>query len=214
MTAVAGLALALGAGSGSARAQGLRSPIEDAVSIEILGRELYAIVESGGPLRERLQAQESVLFHGVRGAVGLVVTNRRALAVSPGAPSWLEAPRRLNERPDGAPLLSARVALLLSDQRVLGYDADALRWVEATIGPHEHLAGARTAQAIAVVVTGRRALGLASGSGRFAEISLQVGERFESLRTLADVGTLRTSRRVLVFRGDTASWGGDDRPLH
>lgn len=182
--------------------------------VEVLGRELYALLESGGPLRERLEKGERVEWSGARGRVGLVLTNRRALAVSPGAPSWREAPRRLNERLGGSPQLSGRVALLLSDQRVLAYDADALRWVEATIGPHERLLDSRTAQAIVLAVTERRALGLASGSGRFAELSIQVGEQFESLSALADVGTVRTNRRVLVFRGASGSWGVDSRPLH
>jgi hypothetical protein len=211
--AVVAIALSVALAPPAARAQRDRSPIEDAVIVEILDRELYALLDSGGPLRLRLEKGERVLWSGVRGLVGLVLTNRRALAVSPGAPSWLEASRRLSERYDGDPLVSARVALVLSDQRVLAYDADALRWVEETIGPHERLAGARTAQAIAVVVTGRRALGLASGSGRFSEVSLQIGEQIESLSALADVGTLRTSRRVLVFRGGTGSWGGDTRPI-
>lgn len=215
-SAAAVLALAAVAASAplATAQQGIRVPIEDAVSIEVLGRDVYAVVESGGPLHTRLEKGESLLSSGVRGLVGLVLTSRRLLAVSPGAASFIEERRRLGERLDGDALLSARVALVLTDQRALGYDAGALRWVEASIGPHEQLQGARTAQAIALVVTGRRALGLASGSGRFVEIALQVGERFESLQALADVGTLRTSRRLLVFRGDSASWGSEPRPLH
>jgi len=207
------LALLVGLAS-VARAGEDRFPIEDAIDVQLIGRELVAVINLGGPLRTRLEQGEQVVFSGARGRVGVVVTNRRVLGVSPGATGWLEAPRRVQERPSGDPLMGSRVALVLSDQRVLAYDGDAGRWVEESVGPNEAVREVTIAQAVAVVATGRRGLALASGTGRFAEVSLHVGERFESLTSLADVATLRTDRRVLVFRGDSGSWGSESLPLY
>jgi len=198
------------AGSGRERAPAV---VEDAVSVQVVGREVWALLDRGGPLRERLEKDETVVWSGSRGEVGSVLTSRRWLAVAPGSSGWQELRRRLGETPADDPGLSARVALWITDQRAVVFDAVTGGFVEEGIGPHEQLRDHDSGQEVAVVVTDRRGLAYAAGGRRFVEIDLRIEESFQGVSALAELVTLRTSQRLLVFRTSSASWGEESLPL-
>lgn len=169
--------------------------------------------ESGGTLAARLELGEQVRFARQRGRVGVVVTDRRLLAVASRSGSWQEARYRSGEAPPEDVALGDRVALVVTPVRAIGFDGKTGNLLEATLGPQERVLESGVGQNVAVVVSDRRALGMSAARGGFFETRLRVGEQVATLRPLADTVTLHTSKRLLVFRGPTGSWEERRLPL-
>jgi hypothetical protein len=191
------------------------SPLADLLQIVIRPRSLLAIDGSqGGQREERLERGESVVWHATRGRVGVVLTDRRVLAVTTGSAAWQEERWRSGERrpPDAA--LGDRIALLATSKRAIGFDGGSGNLVTSSLGPRERVVHDATAENVGVIVTDRRALGVSPFVGGFFEVSLQTGETLDSLVASANLATLTTSRRILVFRADTGGWSERRLDLH
>ncbi len=186
--------------------------LQDAIAVEIIGREVIAFdLEGSGQLAERLQQDEEVLFTAARGRVAVVLTTRRMLAATPGSSSWQEERYRLAEIPAEEALLSQGLAVVVTGQRALAFFGDG-SWVEKSLGPREVFFDARVGPGVAVVVTDRRALGIGSKGG-FFEKRLRVNEEIESIKAVASIATIITSQRTLLFKGASALWVEHRRPL-
>jgi len=211
---------ALGAVSGSvpAAAQELQPPeveLEDVIEVTLIGRDLvaYDLLGSGSP-SVRLEIGEEVAWMRASGRVGVVVTDRRLLAVTNANGSWQEERLRVHEsRPDRAQL-GKRVALVVTDKRLLGFDAGRAAWLTIDIGPNERVRDARVGAQTAVVLTDRTAYGLSPSAGGFFGIAMSVQERVEGVRVGANVATVSTSRRVLVFRAPAGRWTEERRKIN
>ena len=189
-------------------------PLEDVLSVQRIGRDLVAIGARGGGQRTlRLQIGERVLFQEARGRVGVVLTDRRVLAVTDRSAAWQEERYRNAESVSTEALLGDRVALVTTEQRVLGFDGGSGNIVEDTIGPREKLLWTGVGANVAVAVTDRRALGLSPLRGGFFPVSLRVGEQLESVTTEANLATVLTSRRLLIFRASSGSWEERNLPV-
>lgn len=183
------------------------SPLEPLLEVQVLGRELIAIdAEGGGQRTARLERDEQVLFTRSQGRVGVVVTDRRLLAVATRSGAWQETRFRNGETPPLEVDLGDRVALALLSQRALGFDGGSRNLIESTLGPRERVVDTAVGQNVVVVATDRRALGLSSDRGGFFEVRLRSGETVESIDAFARHATVSTSQRLLTFRGETASW--------
>jgi hypothetical protein len=205
------LALSLGLPPGGppiARAQGRSDvPLAELLQIVVRPRELLAIDGSQGSQRvERLEKGESIRWHATRGRVGVVITDRRVLAVATGSASWQEERFRSAEHQPADAALGDRVALLSTSQRAIGFDGGSGNLVTSSLGPRESVVELATGENVAVIVTDRRALGLSPFVGGFFPASLTPGERIEGLTTISNVATLTTSRRLLIFRSESGSW--------
>jgi hypothetical protein len=186
-------------------------PLADVLEVLVLDRQLVAIDARGGGQRElALRLEESVLWTGARGRVGVALTDQRVLAVAAGSAAWQEADRQLDEKLPGDALLGERVALVVTSRRVLGFDGGSGNLVESRLGIRERVLALRAGENAAVVVTDRRALGLSPMVGGFFEAKLSPVERFESLTAAANLATVTTDRRVLIFRAPSGSW--EERP--
>jgi hypothetical protein len=183
------------------------SPLADLLQIVIRPRTLLAIDGSqGGQREERLERGESVVWHATRGRVGVVLTDRRLLAVATGSASWQEERWRSAERRPVDAALGDRVALVVTSQRAIGFDGGSGNLVTSSLGPRERVVHDAAGENVGVILTDRRALGVSPFVGGFFEVRLQTGETLESLVAAANLATLTTSRRILVFRSDTGSW--------
>jgi hypothetical protein len=183
------------------------SPLADALEIVVLDHKLLAIAaERGGQRVQPLELGERVLWHKARGRVGVVLTNRRILAVASRSGSWQDARYRSTETPPRAASLGDRVALILTNQRVLGFDGGSGNLIEQTLGPRESILSTGVGENVVVVATDRRALGLSPFNGGFFEAKLHLGERLESVSALANHATIATSRRLLTFRASSGTW--------
>jgi len=206
------------AAAGSARAQLVlpdEVPLAELLDVLLVDRDLLAISgRRGGQIAERLQLDESVLWLGARGKVGVAITTRRILAVATGSGSWQETSYLRGEQPPSTATLGDRVALVFTNRRGLGVDGGSGNLVEYRLGPKERLLASQVGANVAVFATERSALGLSPLKGGFFPVKLSVAERIESINTSANLATLTTDRRVLIFRTPTGSWEERTRDLN
>ncbi len=182
-------------------------PLGDLIEIVVQEEELLAIDAAGGGTSVvRRQLNEEVVWVGTRGLVGVVVTDRRVLAVATGSSRWQEAPYERGERPPAGAALGDRVALVTLRQRVLGFLGTTNRFAEVRLGPNEDLDAVQVGANVAVVVTDRHAYGLSPDAGGFFPIRLQLREKLASVSARSNLVTVETDQRVLVFRGPTGTW--------
>jgi hypothetical protein len=191
------------------------SPLSPLLELQIVGREILAIdSENGGQRTERLERGEAVLYTRSQGRVGVVVTDRRMLAIATGSGSFQAARYRKGEGPPADVQIGDRVALAMMQSRAVGFDGNSHNIVESTIGPREIVLDTALGPNVAMVVTDRRALGLSADRGGFFELRLRLGEQFQSVSAYANHATLQTSQRLLIFRGPDAAWEERRLPIN
>jgi hypothetical protein len=214
---VGGLLLVMAAFSAPARAQNVPGevPLADVLEILVVDRDLLAIdAAGGGQTVARLRLEETVVWKGARGKVGVIITDQRILAVATQSGSWQEADYgRTEQRPESA-LLGERVALAVTSERVLGFNGGSGNLVEYRLRPREQVVVARAGENVGVVVTDRLALGLSPFLGGFFAIPLTLGDQVEAVTAESNLATLTVGRRVLIFRATTGSWEERPRDLH
>jgi len=183
-----------------------KDDIEDLVYIEQADRKIIAIRDGIPATPFELRSKEEVLWLDSDGYIGALLTNERFIAISLSSPGWLETPLRAKEAYDGSPILSPTLALLVTKERVIRFDAISHRFIEQSLRLDEEFVAAEANDYVAVVISSRRALGLASGDSGFREIRFRTSETFQSLKTTPQVVTVRTSWRVLTFGASSPSW--------
>jgi hypothetical protein len=182
-------------------------PLGELIEIVVQEEEFLAIdARGGGTSVARRQLDEDVIWVGSRGLIGVVVTDRRVLAVATGSAQWQEAPYERGERPPADAALGDRVALITLRQRVLGFLGTTSRFAEVRLGPNEDLAAVRVGANVAAVVTDRQAYGLSPEAGGFFSVRMQLREKLDSVSARSNLVTVQTDQRVLVFRGPTGTW--------
>ena len=189
--------------------------LEDMLSVDHIGRSLYAFDSlSGGRNKFDLDLKEKVIFLGSRGRVGLVVTNRRLLAIAAGQGGWRVQPLQLAEQGRTEQWISSRVALVVTPKRIIGFDAGTSTWLEVGVGPNEVVEQARVGSSTAIVLTDNNAYGLSPDAGGFFVQPLQIHEKIESVSANASIGRVLTSQRLLIFKAGTGAWSETERPIH
>jgi hypothetical protein len=183
-----------------------KNDIEDLVDIEQVDKKIIAIRDGIQTAPFELRSKEKVLWLDSDGYIGALLTNERFIAISLSSPGWLETPLRSKEAYDGSPILSPTLALLVTKERVIHFDAISHRFIEQSLRLDEEFVAAEANDYVAVVISSRRALGLASGDSGFREIRFRTSETFQSLKTTPQVVTVRTSWRILTFGASSPSW--------
>lgn len=191
-----------------------RTPLEDVLQVQVVDGALLAFdAEGGGETREDLRRNEAVLWRRTRGEVAVVATDERLLAVAARSGSWQAARYRRGESPPESAELGDRVALAVTEKRVLGFDGGSGNLIEGDLGPRERVVRTAVGANVAVAVTERRGLGLSPFAGGFFEVDLRSSETIEGLTAGANVATLRTDDRLLTFRAPNGGWGERRRGL-
>ncbi len=189
--------------------------LEDVIEIEMLGRDLLAYDLLGtSTLSVRLEIGESLIWQRTSGRIGLVMTDRRALAVTPDSSRWHEVRWGIHEVAPSRGFVGKRVALIVTSRRILGYDSRSRVWLEQELGPHEEALEASVGASTAAVVTDRTAYGLSPDTGGFYGTPMEIHEDFRELRVSSNMATVRTSKRLLVFRAPVGVWSEENRPIH
>ena len=215
MRSTAALALAMIALAGlSIRSISAETATLDAVDVQNLGEELLAIRDGNSPSRIRLEKREKVLWSAAKGVVGVALTDRRFLAVSPASMGWQQARLRASDGRSPEVQLAANLALLISPRRILGFDGLSGRFTESRLTPLEAVVASGADEHVGVVVTNRRVIGWASRFGAPVDHSFTVHESFESLRVLSRTASVRTSDRVLIFSSSSGLWRDEALPLN
>lgn len=186
--------------------------LADVVDVVVLDDELIAIDAFGGVVGvTRPILGEEVLWSGAQGQVGLVLTDRRALAVASGTGGWRSIDYFIYETPAEEALLADRVALVVTDQRIIGFDAERGHWTERRLELEEAPLEAQVGVGVGAVVTSHRVLALSAGAGTFREVDLLGREVLESLSARGDLATVTTSSRLLVYRAEGDVWAARRR---
>ncbi|HKA13859.1 MAG TPA: hypothetical protein VKH41_02475 [Myxococcota bacterium] len=204
------LGVAIGFAPLIARAQFPRAdqvPLGDLIEIVVMDDEILGVdAEGGGSSVVRRRISEPVLWTGVRGRVGVVITDQRVLALAPGSGGWQEASYERSEPVARAAQLGDRVAVIELPKRVLGFLGTVGRFVQVRLGPQEYLRAMSVGANVAVMVTNRRAIGLSPEAGGFFDLPLHIRERIREVSARSNLATIETDERVLVFRAPTGTW--------
>jgi hypothetical protein len=200
----------------SSRAQPIEAiPLEDILEIVVLEHQLLAIsATGGGQTRVEVELGEQILWTGTRGRVGIVLTDRRILGVTDRSAAWQETRYRRTESPPAGVLFGDRVALMSTEDRVIGLDGGSGNLIEYRLGPQERVLDARVGANVAVAITSREAIGLSPRAGGFFAVAINLKERIESISAKSDIVTVTTNRRLLIFRSPTGTWEEKRLNLH
>ncbi|MBW2274357.1 MAG: hypothetical protein JRG96_13880 [Deltaproteobacteria bacterium] len=187
---------------------------DDVIHVQLVGREIYAFAGNGsGRVSERLLRDEELLWKGQRGRIGVAITDQRILAATPNTSSWRGERFRVEEVVDERARVGPRVAVFLTNRRVLGFHGTGSNWVEANLGLKEEVLDVGVGNGPAVVVTNRRLLGLSHRAAAFFEQTLELKEEVASVDMSAAAGSVTTDRRVLVFLASSGRWTSQRLPL-
>lgn len=182
-------------------------PLPDLLEVVVREDELLSVTGfTGGALPVRLGVREEVLWLGTRGRVAVAITDERVLAASPNSPRWAEVWLRPRESRPAQALLGDRVALIVTDQRAIGFEGVSGALVQTELAPREDVLRAVADTNIGVVVTEQRVLGLAALRGGFFEEDLGVREQVEAVTARASFASVATQHRLLIFRVTDAVW--------
>ena len=189
--------------------------LEDVIEIEQLGRDLIAYDLLGTrTLTVRLEIGEKLEWKRASGRIGLVMTDRRALAATPNSAAWQQIRWGVHEVAPTRGFIGKRVALVVTSRRILGYDSGSRGWIVQELGPNETALKAEVGASTAAVVTDRTAYGLSPDSSGFFTMPMEIHETLEELRVSSNMATVRTSKRLLVFRAPAGVWSQENRPIH
>src|SRR5262249_36025913 len=94
-----------------------RVPLGQLLEIAFEENSVIAFDAEGGSIAQNLELGEQVYWHDTQGAIGIVLTDRRILAVSANSGSWQEERYRRGESAPSEALLGDRVAIIATSQR-------------------------------------------------------------------------------------------------
>ncbi len=180
--------------------------IEDLIDIAESKGKIIAIIEGRKTITFDLRPNEKVLWSGSRGYLGAFLTDQHFFVISTSLDAWQALPLRLDESGKGVASLSEYIALLVTRDRAIGFDATSNRFIETLLPIHDELLAAQAERYVAVVITSSRAFGLAAESSAFTEIHLRVGETLEAIKLTYSKATVRTSDRLLTFEASGLPW--------
>jgi hypothetical protein len=180
--------------------------IEDLIDIAESKGKIIAIIEGRKTITFDLRPDEKVRWSSARGYLGAFLTDQHFFVISTSLNAWRALPLRLDESGKGVAFLSEYIALLVTKDRAVGFDATANRFVETLLPIQDELLAAEAEKYVAVVITSSRAFGLAVESSAFTEITLGIGETIEEIKLTSSKATVRTSDRLLTFETSSSTW--------
>ena len=180
--------------------------IEDLIYIAESKGKIIAIIEGRKTITFDLRPNEKVLWSGSRGYLGAFLTDLHFFVISTSLNAWQAMPLKLDESGKGVASLSPHIALLVTRDRAVGFDATYNRFIETLLPIHDELLAAEAERYVAVVITSSRAFGLAAESSTFTEIHLRGGETIEEIKLTYSKATVRTSDRLLTFEASGLPW--------
>ena len=180
--------------------------IEDLVDIIESNSKIIAIIEGRKTISFDLRPKEKVLWSGSKGYLGAFLTNDRFFVISTSSDAWQALPLKLDESEKGVVSLSPYIALLVTGDRAIGFDAASNRFIETRLPIHDELLAAEAEKYVAVVITSSRAFGFAAETSAFREIFLRVRETIEAIKITSSKATVRTSDRLLTFEAKGSTW--------
>ena len=97
--------------------------IEDLIDIFESNSKIIAIIEGKKTITFDLRLKEKVLWSDSNGYLGAFLTNVRFFVISTSLDAWQVLPLKLGESEKGIASLSPYIALLVTGDRAIGFDA-------------------------------------------------------------------------------------------
>jgi hypothetical protein len=167
--------------------------IEDLIDIAESKGKIIAFIEGRKTISFDLRPNEKVQWSGSRGYLGAFLTDQHFFVLSPSLNAWQVLSLRLDESGKGVASLSPYLALLVTKDRAVGFDATSNRFIETLLPLQDELIAAKVERYVAVVITSSRLFGLAAESTAFTEINLRMSETIEKIELTYSKATVRTS---------------------
>ncbi len=180
--------------------------IEDLIDIVESENKIIAIIKGIKKNSFDLRANEKVLWSGSRGYLGAFLTNLNFFVISTTSNSWRALPLKKSEFEQRAASISSYIALLVTNDRIISFNAKSNRFIETRLPIHDELLEAEAGKYVAVVITSSRVFGLTLGTSTFNEIRLRNKETFESINITESKAVVRTSDRLLTFEAKGSTW--------
>lgn len=176
------------------------------LQLQINENRILAFSGKKPPVSVDLDVGEEVRSHEEEGYVGAVLTNRRFLAISSLSGEWLSEPLLLGEENIGDITVGEKVAMLVTERRVVGFTYRRDRFVKYQIPVGDLVIAKDAGENYGVVVMSDRAAGLSSETGDFNEIIFDIDETFRSLETATTFATIDTDLNIYSYRGSSGTW--------
>jgi hypothetical protein len=180
--------------------------IEDLIDIFESNSKIVAVVKGKKTISFDLSANEKVLWSASKGYLGAFLTNNRFFVISASSGNWKYLWLRPDESEEAITSLSSYIALLVFEDRAIGYDASSNQFIETQLPLHDERLVVETGRHVAVVITSSRAFGLATKSSSFTEVRLRIRETLEDVKVTSNKVTVRTSDRLLSFTTKSSIW--------
>ncbi|MCG8684550.1 MAG: hypothetical protein MI892_06725, partial [Desulfobacterales bacterium] len=113
--------------------------IEDKIDVYESDGRVIAVIEGSNSVSRKLRRNEAVFWQDARGYLGAFLTDARFLVISFTAASWQALPLRRDEADTADAFLSQRIALMVTAERIVGYDAAADRFIETRLPLREEM---------------------------------------------------------------------------
>ena len=183
-----------------------KEEVEDLIDVIESGGKILAIIEGRRTVPVNLRTDEEVLWSGSKGYLGAALTSQNLFAISTKSNAWQVFPLRIDESENAVTSLSSYIALLVTGDRAISFDAASSRFVEASLPIHDELLAAEADKYVAIVITSSRAFGFATKTSAFVEMFLRSQETIDSVKVTASKATVRTSGRLLTFNATESTW--------
>lgn len=183
--------------------------VQDIIDIYLVENELIGIVQGRREYRQDLDLDEKVVWRAARGAVGAVLTESRALALSAASRGWAELSLKLQEADSVEsikPFISDYLVMLVTDRRIMGFDSHGRGWVQQSLPLREKIMESHINSYVAAVITSKRVFGWGRGRIGFTEEKLRRSETVQYVDTQPHTVTVGTDARVLVFKSGAGGW--------
>jgi DNA-directed RNA polymerase subunit K/omega len=183
--------------------------IEDLIDIAESNGKIIAILEGRKTITFDLRPNEKVLWSGANGYLGAFLTDSRFFVISISLDAWQALPLRIDESGKSVASLSAYIALLVTKDRAVGFDATSNRFIETQLPMHDELLAAETEKYVAVVITSSRAFGLVgfdATSNRFIETLLPIHDELLAAEAERYVAVVITSSRAFGLAAESSAF--------
>jgi hypothetical protein len=179
---------------------------EDLIDIFESNRKIIAVIEGKKTSTLNLRLKEKVLWHGSNGNIGALLTNHSFYVISISSGPWQSLPLKTHESEKAAASLSPYIALLVTGDRAVVFDAASGRFVETPLPIKDEPVSVKVEKYVAVVITSGRAFGFAAETSAFAEIPLRVRETVAAVKITSGKAVIHTSERLLTFESSGSGW--------
>ncbi|MCD4720638.1 MAG: hypothetical protein K8S13_12400 [Desulfobacula sp.] len=180
--------------------------IEDLIDIFEADSKIIAIIEGKKTIPFNLQSKENVLWSASKGNLGAFLTNDHFFIISTSSGVWKYLHLRIDESEKAIASLSPYIALLVTNNRVIGYNTVSNQFIETQLSINDEFVTAKVEKYVAVVITSSKVIGFTTKTSTFISIPLRGKETLHTIKITSSKAIVRTSDRLLTFEAKGSIW--------